>query len=394
MSVSIFRLPPELIDLVIRENRERISTLRSCALVCRAFRRSSQGCIFASVDLGPYLSPVPKFHDLLRHSPHLCGHVRKLTISDIERGEWDAWYPGLAEILDLLDNVTTFALSFLPLVQWRDLPANLQAAICALCQRSSLVSLRLIRAGTLNSLAEFSQLVASPALKDLWLKNLEIPVPGQDEIPLTNTIALTNFEFELKSSTLAIVTPWLVDGASLSHVRSLSFAWTRENVSYLHALTHGAAANLEKVTLESHNATITMDFPPLRLGGLQQKLQKIRVTLNVDVNHSDRLPRELAVLLESCSASLTTISVALYLSTRNPNLPVVEMDWSRVAEIVTVARFPALQNLSLVLFPFHSMAKTVKEKLLADMHSGLSDLNARGILKCSSWDPAANPGII
>ncbi|KAJ7722000.1 hypothetical protein B0H16DRAFT_1601386 [Mycena metata] len=386
MSVSIFRLPPELIDLVIHENRESIGTLRSCALVCRAFRGSSQGCIFASVLLGPDLSPVPKFHDLIRESPHLCAHVRKFAIHDVDRGEWEACFPALVEILDLLNNVTTFTLSFIPRIRWQDLPANLQAAICAFCQRSPLVSLRLVRTGPFNSVSEFTQLVASTALKELWLKGLEIPVPGPDDIRPTNTIAPTDLQFNLEPSTLAIVTSWLVDGGSLSDVRSLSFFWSRDSVSDVHALTRGAAANLEKLTLGSLNAEFTMDFPPLRLGAAQQKLQQLELTLNVDINYSNRLPHGLAVLLESCPPSLVEISVAIYLSTRNPNLPIVEMDWTPVAETLTVARFPALQHLSLMLFPFRSMAKTVEEKLLGDMHSGLSDLHAGGILKHSPLD--------
>ncbi|KAJ7754572.1 hypothetical protein B0H16DRAFT_748420 [Mycena metata] len=328
--MSIFNLPPELIDLVIRLDID-VDTLRSCALVCRAFLQPSQRYLFATVDLGTPHGPVPRFHDLLRNSPHLCAHVRELAIVHLDyRGQWQAWYPSLAAVLDLLPNVTMFTLSFLPHVKWGDLPANVQAAICALCQRSPLVNLRVDGAGTINSVTEFSQLVASPALKLLSLKDLDIPVAGPDEIPPTHRIALTDLVLDSNSPTLAIITPWLVDGGSLSQTISISCNCTPETVSHSHALTHAAAATLESVTLHSRETALTT---PVRLGGPQQKLHKVIVLLVVDVNHFNRLAQWLAVLLDSCPRSLRLFHVAVYLSARDPNLPVGEPDWASVAEL-------------------------------------------------------------
>jgi hypothetical protein len=47
----VFRFPQELIDKIIRENDTDLPTLRSCALVCRAFLSSSQAGIFFEIKL-------------------------------------------------------------------------------------------------------------------------------------------------------------------------------------------------------------------------------------------------------------------------------------------------------------------------------------------------------
>ncbi|KAJ7143666.1 hypothetical protein C8R46DRAFT_1360530 [Mycena filopes] len=391
MSVSIFRLPPELIELVIRNNEKYQITLRACALVCRAFRHPAQRCIFTTIMLAPAPNPgpAPRLLALLRASPHLAAHVRDFSIVEVGSGsEWDAWYPSLVALLELLNFVKTFSLGFAsPRLQWRHLPADLQTAICAFCARSALVSLTLSHGGGLNSLAEFSQLVASTALKSLWLKGVSIPPASSANasgslIPPTNAVALTHFQFDLDAPTLSIVTPWLADHGSLSKLQSIAFACTRETASHLRALTTGAP-DVETVILDLQNVAFTIDFPPLRFGGALPRLHKITMSLEIDVNHSDQLPRGLAVLLDSCSSGLKKLNIMIYPSSRDQQLPVVDLDWAPVAEVVTLARFPVLERLSFVFWPAYNVPESVFAKLMADMRSGLPDLHARGMLKAA-----------
>ncbi|KAJ7754581.1 hypothetical protein B0H16DRAFT_1542850 [Mycena metata] len=176
-----------------------------------------------------------------------------------------------------------FTLSFLPHIKWSDLPANVQAAICALCQRSPLLHLRVDGAGTINSVTEFSHLVASPALKILSLKDLDIPVPGPDEIPPTHTVALTDLELDSNSPTLTILPPWLVDGGSLSQTISISCPCTPETIEHIHALTHAAPATLESFARNCSYDPRPAGWPSTKAaqsrcpaGGRRQPLQSYR----------------------------------------------------------------------------------------------------------------------
>ncbi|KAJ6580709.1 hypothetical protein B0H19DRAFT_483906 [Mycena capillaripes] len=85
----LFLLPPELIDQVIRENDADPPTLRSCALVCRAFLPFAQAGIFSEVELIPdKASRAEQLHHVLVDSPHLRSHIKTLKISDAGPGDW------------------------------------------------------------------------------------------------------------------------------------------------------------------------------------------------------------------------------------------------------------------------------------------------------------------
>ncbi|KAJ7697613.1 hypothetical protein B0H17DRAFT_1177584 [Mycena rosella] len=89
-------LPQELVDMILNEinvenikwrhlchPRKRLRTLRSCALVARAFSRRSQMHLFSVVQLD-MLEPEPAgliahFAELLSASPHIATYVRELS---------------------------------------------------------------------------------------------------------------------------------------------------------------------------------------------------------------------------------------------------------------------------------------------------------------------------
>jgi hypothetical protein len=97
----------------------------------------------------------------------------------------------------LLNAVTSVELVFQSLTQWSNWPTELRTAIRALCQRSPLVSLRLSGL-TITNLTEFSQLVASLTLKELWLRDINFPSPTEGELaPMNKHIRLTNCWFDV-----------------------------------------------------------------------------------------------------------------------------------------------------------------------------------------------------
>ncbi|KAJ7939742.1 hypothetical protein B0H13DRAFT_2300446 [Mycena leptocephala] len=83
------RFPQELIDKIITQNASDKPTLRSCALVCRAFLPFFQACIFSEVEL-IHQDETQQLHDILVASPHLGGYVRTLTITN-DNGEGPSW---------------------------------------------------------------------------------------------------------------------------------------------------------------------------------------------------------------------------------------------------------------------------------------------------------------
>ncbi len=98
-------VPTELVEVIIDEIAEEQSTLRSCALVCRAWTPIAQGHIFHSLHItvhidcwkSPllFLAPcihvsknVGVFNRLLRSSPHIASYVKRLTVT----ATYDHWF--------------------------------------------------------------------------------------------------------------------------------------------------------------------------------------------------------------------------------------------------------------------------------------------------------------
>ncbi|KAJ7136269.1 hypothetical protein C8R46DRAFT_1322513 [Mycena filopes] len=147
-------LPPELLDLIIRENAADSPTLQSCALVCSAFLTSSQACIFSLVLLKPQEGTTQRLYDILSRSPHLCAHVRTLHLIDLIE-DCETWYPCAVALLYLLNSLKSVVLRGYAGVDWCNFPQELRGAICALCQRSALRALKVFQLGTFRDLAEF-----------------------------------------------------------------------------------------------------------------------------------------------------------------------------------------------------------------------------------------------
>lgn len=127
-------------------------------------------------------------------------------------------------------------------------------AICALCQRSSLVKLHLCNLGRFTSIDEFASLLASPALSDLSLMQLELPPQSEGEnMPSRNRLSLTSCRLNLvrghPTPTLDIIAPWLVHGGSLSHLRHLNVSWVPEHTPQLQRILNATMSSLQTLSL-------------------------------------------------------------------------------------------------------------------------------------------------
>ncbi|KAJ7141540.1 hypothetical protein C8R46DRAFT_1135199 [Mycena filopes] len=222
------QFPPELIDAVIRENHDDIPTLRSSALVCRAFLPSSQACIFSVVELVAFKQTALRLHKTLVQSPHLCRHVKTLRITRLALyGYWSIWSPYVALILGLIQDVTSFTLTFTRFHRsnWDTLPEGLRVSLCEFCRRSHLRSLELLHLGELADLSQFAQLVTSPLLTRISLLGLSLELPLPHPTMPHPSPQLNQCQLYLRPPTLDTVARWLIGGGAFANIRELGFLW-------------------------------------------------------------------------------------------------------------------------------------------------------------------------
>lgn len=207
-------VPTELIETIIDEIAEEQSTLRSCALVCRAWTPIAQGHIFHSLHItvhidcwkSPLLFLAPFIHvsknvgvldRLLRSSPHIASYVKRLTVTTT----YDHWFycsipASLADIFNarlghFWNHFLSCFLQSLDRVEELAVPRNIRHPLsekvpkilidglgCVL-RSSSLTSLAVL-SGNLNDL--YSMLGECRGLRDLHVGDVtclhETPTPS------------------------------------------------------------------------------------------------------------------------------------------------------------------------------------------------------------------------
>lgn len=330
------RLPPELLDLIIRENAADSPALQSCALVCSAFLTSSQACIFSLVLLKPQEGSTQRLYDILSRSPHLCAHVRTLHLIDLIE-DCETWYPCAVALLYLLNSLKSVVLRGYAGVDWCNFPQELRGAICALCQRSALRALKVFQLGTFRDLAEFGQLVASPVLVDLNVGAIDLPVgavlPDHHRGWVNLALGL------LGPSTIDILTGWLVGRCHLSSLRALSSVWTTHTTSHLRKLLPLCTAlhtiSLYVASVQVHDLLTSVSLAH------SQNLQVL--TLSMGFLTDERFAETLFELAESCPRTLRRIKINL-LAFRVPAHSTImpSINWSRLDTALAVEKLPAL----------------------------------------------------
>ncbi|KAJ6513737.1 hypothetical protein C8R47DRAFT_618321 [Mycena vitilis] len=385
-SAHIARFPPELVDMIIRENAKDGPTLRSSALVCGAFLQPSQACIFSQVRLTPHGdNRAQQLHNSLMDSPHLRSYIKGLQVYDAGVGHSPqaSCCQSFVPVLELLDGVTAFTLYFgvHGTVEWDALPRELRTAICSLCQRSTLTSLRLINPRNVAQ-ADFARLVASPVLRKLWLWDVDVPSLTDVDLPSMNKhLRLADCCFHLNVPTLEILTRWLVRGDSLSDVACLRFTWKLETSCQFRDIIKASASNLRELYFDSQ----LFDSPPSLIDvelaksisfSALKNLRHLTLSFNVE-DDCRRLVEFFARLLETCSDGLKKLqfSPAVVM-----NFPDVTVDWTPVAKILTAARFPALSNVTFSLLSLAPPTDVHEKRFMEDTRCAFPALAERGIL--------------
>lgn len=116
-------LPAEIIeDHIIDKLAKHAPSLRSCALVCRAWVIASQKRLFSRIELRASNSVTGdalcgRFRDLLAASPHIALHVSDLSIADgMENRRWMIRSrQTLSTIFPTLVNINKFSVAFVTL---------------------------------------------------------------------------------------------------------------------------------------------------------------------------------------------------------------------------------------------------------------------------------------
>ncbi|KAJ7510662.1 hypothetical protein B0H11DRAFT_2183488 [Mycena galericulata] len=338
--------PQELIDRVIEESADSSATLRSCALVCKAFLQTSQAHIFSHIQLFfiTNMNRIERLYDALSRSPHLVRHIQSLElIYNFQDPEAVALIDTvLFPLIGLLSNLQSLAIQG---IVWTYLPARFTTALYDLCRRSTLSKLALTGVSGL-SITELFRLVASPGLKDLSMLGLTIP-PNNGETITGDQSQLTRLAMKLDPMTTDAIMVWLVQGDRVSHLRRLRGVWDVEYTPHLQTIIDAAHASLTSLFLITDLELSTERFPVLALAHMTS-LRTVTLSFSRDVTKDTaHFAPFLARFLESSPSSLTTISLGFDL--RSAWRTVSPQNWGILVPLLSREHFPVLETFAIFL---------------------------------------------
>ncbi|KAJ6567709.1 hypothetical protein DFH09DRAFT_1155967 [Mycena vulgaris] len=139
--------PQELIELILgKTDSADKETLKSCALVARSFRPTSQKLIFSELTILPpgrdSITALQRLADVLSASPHLALHVRTLHLVQPGLNKPCVWTKSdiVPKILSVFTNLESINVQ---IYNWDSMHSNCEQAIFALITRSSLSSIEI-----------------------------------------------------------------------------------------------------------------------------------------------------------------------------------------------------------------------------------------------------------
>jgi hypothetical protein len=243
--------PQELIDHIIDDSGMDSVTLRSCALVCRAFLRPSQARIFSHLDcvLSGFDLGFERLYDVLSESPHLIRHITSLRICFVPVSS------DLVEVLNILTHVRDVTLEH---ISWPSLDPEDATAIRDLCQRSNLSYVRMYEVQGIT-LETVSELFNSPSLTHLSLNLGLSPPQDTSKSALESQMRLITLDVNIREN-LDIFVSWLAQRRSLSSLQRLSIFWTALQ-QILQRLIDASATSLEVFWLIADFEGIYVGFP-------------------------------------------------------------------------------------------------------------------------------------
>ncbi|KAJ7652947.1 hypothetical protein B0H17DRAFT_1268933 [Mycena rosella] len=384
----VSRFPQELIDMVVSSNKTETATLRSCALVCRAFLRSSQTHIFSHIDLNWIPSEsnsCQRLQQILQESPHLRPYAQSLKVVGDASVTADGPGPSVSSliaVLSMLYGLTSFTLDARDRdFQWMDMVKELRMAICGLCQRSSLVKLGLLHLGKFAHLDEFASLVASPQLSEIALEYIELPpVTGADTVAYSKP-PLTKGVFHLEGSTLRDVIRWLVE-SDLSHLRTLLTFWAPEITCDVQQLLNSSSGNLKEMRLIMNHLplsyTLNLALPH------STTLCDMGLGVATTIQDLNTVIAWMAELLQppQCPSSLTEIVLNIGLiGGMDAFFSLPRAEWTPLARTLSAEQFPLLRTFKLIIDPGGPGFDDQMKVIIDDAKMGLGELAVRGAFK-------------
>ncbi|KAJ7327566.1 hypothetical protein DFH08DRAFT_884761 [Mycena albidolilacea] len=242
--------PQELIELIIGETDSADKeTLKSCALVARSFRPTSQKLIFSDLTILPpgrdSIIALKRLGDVLSASPRLALHVRTLHL--VQPGFYKpcVWMqsdiPPLPAILSMLTNVESLNVR---IYNWDYFHSNCEQAIYALIARSSLSSIELKEARLPTNARLLSLLRCLPAsLESASMLNVYADTHwyGHDD-PKSDSAEL--HQLRLASLHLHSFAPalfhWTISAVDLKCLRHLHTMVRKDTMNVIQQLLDGA----------------------------------------------------------------------------------------------------------------------------------------------------------
>ncbi|KAJ7237965.1 hypothetical protein C8J57DRAFT_1528953 [Mycena rebaudengoi] len=223
--------PQELIELILGETDSADKeTLKSCALVARSFRPTSQKLVFSDLTILPpgrdRIPALQRLADVLSASPHLALHVRTLHLVQPGLYQPCVWMQSdnLPAILSVFTNLESLNVR---IYNWDYFHSNCEQAIYTLTTRSSLSSIELkearfdykTNAGLLSLLRCFPASLESAYFSDVFAESHhDDPDSASAEL---HQLCLTSLHLSSYAPTLFHWATRAVDLKCLRHLHTL-----------------------------------------------------------------------------------------------------------------------------------------------------------------------------
>jgi hypothetical protein len=366
--------------------------LKSCSMVCRAFRPICAKYIFAKIKITDKNSrprpslPVDQIKDIMAVNPRLATYIKELVIAYEPAVEWNN--PNLPVILNQLQNVDTLSLNTgsagIP-IDWYTIAEPLKISLERLISSSSLTDLRL------DGITDFPIpwiLTGSTSLKNLQLSSaqshqLYYQFEGQPESTITvrpnvPPLQLRSFYVDLERSLRAarflLTSRWPQDGlpvmefAALGSL-SLVLEYGEPAQVAIMKMFVGILTGLRKLTLQgrlkhfwgwiltnsfchcpftvsqSYDAVPVNIFDHIHPSSLET-LECLKLDFTVSGSPSFAACNELTTL-SSVNSPLQSFDLALTLLILDDSHDLEAEVFNTLAKLLTIAKFPVLREVIL-----------------------------------------------
>ncbi|KAJ7700509.1 hypothetical protein B0H17DRAFT_1047410 [Mycena rosella] len=367
-SASISCFPQELIDKVIEDIETDVDilpvTLRACALVCRSFLRASQIRIFSRIELDSYYpARYVRLHQVLLESPHIRLYIHSVEIVH-DAYNWGANTPILISIFGMLHMLTSFVCRNL---EWSKLPRAMRTAICALCARPGIVSLRLVQLWDFTEMDELVALAGSSTLKYLVLEDTLLP-------------ALNGGATGVRSSMI---------GSAFAHLRRLVLVCSPRTISQVQKILDASASSLEELKLRMEETSVS-EFPSNQDTLVLEHMRALRfiqLMFFMWPEESVVVMPWLAALLQGPTGLAEIVLLMRLWDT--PNHPIPQIAWEPLA----VMQLPSVRRLSIKIAMPRRSFEQIFQAIIDHAERELQRLQRNGVcLNFGVWDRTSGFG--